>query len=302
MPHKVLITASGDYAAPIEGEPPDLKPLVKAALGGSVRRVGRFIQLALIGVGACVGHEPPSPDTAVYLSSARGDLETTVDVLDQIFRAGEPPAPFDFINTVSNAACFYVAKQWELKGRSLFVSNRTFTFEIALQLALLDLESGVTQSALIGSVDMFVAPEPVFRRRLDVGPEAILGEGSHWLRLTSDSRAEALGQVAAVEFFENAQAFLHWAARQSLEPARTAIAAGRHIAASDWDAVRNSGDWNQVFGYREGRGAYDTQSGAVIGHFLREAPAHLAALLHVDGDRTGRLAAMLVLRMEPSDG
>ena len=49
----LYITAAADYYERIGdgASPADLKPLVVDAVGASVRRIGRFIQLALIAAG-----------------------------------------------------------------------------------------------------------------------------------------------------------------------------------------------------------------------------------------------------------
>ena len=48
----LYVSAAADYLEHIGAAPPvDLKPLVADAVGAPVRRIGRFIQLALIGAG-----------------------------------------------------------------------------------------------------------------------------------------------------------------------------------------------------------------------------------------------------------
>src|SRR5262245_23108268 len=119
----VVLRAHGDYCAAVDDALPDLRTLAKEATGGHVRRVGRFIQLALIGACRCTGDAKPAPDTAVYIASRRGDLEVTIEVMEQVFRDGQQPKPLSFINTVSNAACYYVARHFGLHGRSCFIGG-----------------------------------------------------------------------------------------------------------------------------------------------------------------------------------
>jgi len=57
----VWIRASGDYCAAVDDPLPPLKALVQQLLGVRVRRIGRFIQLALIGAARCVGAATPPP-------------------------------------------------------------------------------------------------------------------------------------------------------------------------------------------------------------------------------------------------
>ena len=110
--------------------PADLKPLVVDAVGASVRRIGRFIQLALIGCRTMREVARHSRLTLrCILGSGRGDLEVTIEVMQTLLRDGQPPKPLSFINTVSNAACYYVAQNLKVLGRSSFVCNRYFAFE-----------------------------------------------------------------------------------------------------------------------------------------------------------------------------
>ena len=93
------------------------------ALGFTAKRVRNLllcegVSLALIGAARSFGGQPARPDTSVYLTSGRGDMEMTAEVMIQLYRDGMPPRPLSFINTVSNSACFYIAKQFALRGRS----------------------------------------------------------------------------------------------------------------------------------------------------------------------------------------
>ena len=45
----IYIRGLGGYCEPVGGAAPELGPLVKETLGAQVRRIGRFVQLALIG-------------------------------------------------------------------------------------------------------------------------------------------------------------------------------------------------------------------------------------------------------------
>lgn len=284
----VILRATGDYYGGAGEQPPELKALVAEAIGEPVRRIGRFIQLALIGAGRCVGERTLPADTGVYLASGRGDLEVTLEVMEQLFRHGQPPKPLTFINSVSNSACFYVARQFGLGGRSSFTCSRYFAFEGALQLALDDLAAGRVGSALVGSVDMAVAPLADHRRRLQLGPDAALAEGSHWLWLTAgESGAPAL----AVQHCFDRAGLLDWIAAQALDPGRCRLGGGQFIGAAELDAIAAATGLARRFEYRAGRGYYDSHSGAAPGEFLRRHPGE--QLLHINGDPDGRYSALL---------
>jgi hypothetical protein len=294
MAESIYIRAWGDYYAPVDTDAgvPALKELVREALGEPVRRVGRFIQLALIGAGRCAGGRALPAETAVYFTSGRGDLEVTLEVWESLFRQGLPPKPLSFINTVSNSACYYIARQFGLHGRSSFVCNRHFAFESALQLALLELENGGVHSALTGAVDMVVPPFDEHRERLHLAPDAPLAEGSHWLWLQRGAAGEAAPRLLAARHFSEREALLQWLDALP-QPAQTTFAAGQFLAAADAAALAPR--FAEVFDYRAGRGYYDSQSAAAISAWL-QAPAAQPFLLHLNGDPEGRYAALLVAR------
>lgn len=287
------IVAWGDYYGAVAEQPPELKTLVKEATGQSVRRIDRFIQLALIGAGRCIGGRAIDADTAVYLASGRGDMEITVEVMEQLFRAGQPPKPLSFINTVSNAACFYIAQNFALNGRSSFICSRYFAFENALQLALLDLATGVVGSALIGAVDATVPPLHDHRRRLDLAEDTPVGEGSHWLWLSADARADAAAIVAVRSCVDRA-ALLAWIAQLPAAARAGYISGGQFLAAAELQSLQRETGL-QSFDYRAERTYYDSQSGAAVGAFLtRPGGGSAEHLLHINADPDGRYTALLL--------
>lgn len=288
------IYACGDYQT-LASEPlPDLKPLVLEATGEAVRRIGRFIQLALIGAGRCARGRDLPPATAVYLSSGRGDLETTVDVMSALFRDGHTPKPLSFVNTVSNAACFYVARSLKLQSRSNFVCNRYFSFESALQLALLDIATRTVDSALVGSVDIATTPLQEHRRRLQLDSVTPIGEGSHWLWIgTPHAQRPRLGEIIAAEHFDDREAMLNWIRAQNLSSTHCLLSAGQFLSDTDLNAIGRACDLKQVVEYRRDCGYYDSQSGAAISAFLTHAAAG-QTLLHINSDVDQTYSVMLI--------
>ncbi len=291
----ILIRGCGDYYAPISETPPELGPLVKETLGAQVRRVGRFVQLALIGAARSFGGQPARPDTSVYLTSGRGDMETMAEVMIQLYRDGMPPRPLSFINTVSNSACFYVAKQFGLRGRSSFVCNRYFSFESALQLATLDIEMGVSSSALVGSVDIVLAPLAVHRRRIALASETPVAEAAHWLRLEAGEAGESGPRLTSIETLADRTALLAWLEAQAGDPSSAALAIGQFGDERDIREIAANAGVTANFEYRKDRAYYDSQSGAAISAFLMQS-AQASTLLHVNQSAEGRYAAFAVTR------
>ncbi|NBB14233.1 hypothetical protein GVN21_02555 [Caulobacter sp. SLTY] len=275
------IAGHGGYLQEESGDLTDLKPVVKEATGQAVRRIGRFISLALIGAARCLGGQTPPPETAVYFTTGSGDFEVTVEVIEHLFRDGFPPKPLSFINTVSNAACFYVAKQFGLSGRSSCLGSKGFGFEAALQLAVLDLKTGVVKSALVGSADIVIPPLDAHRKRLGQPPGAPIAEAAHWLWLTADGEGPA---VEAARFFTTRADLLAWIAAQDFDPETTLLAAPVDLAETSL---------TRRFDYLMGQPYHDSGSARAAGAFLAEA-APGERLVHIASDDEGRYAAFTV--------
>lgn len=290
----VFVRATGDYCAEVDDAPPDLRTLTKDTTGKQVRRVGRFIQLGLIGAARCVGTARLPADTAVYMTSRRGDLEVTIEVMEELFRDGHAPKPLSFINTVSNAACYYVARNFELHGRSCFVGGGALAFETALNLALLEMRTGLVRSALVGCVEIVTDPLDVHRHRVGVSAGAPVAEASHWLWLDTNS-AGAAGTIGASEVFGSVDELRAWFALQGQDRAKTAFASGQFLSKTGARRIQLEIGLTEVFNYRSGRGYYDCQSGALVSAFLA-SQGGAQGVLHVNGAPDGRLAAMLVRR------
>lgn len=298
MSREVVIRAFGDYYAPVDGEPPDVRELSKQTLGKQVRRVGRFIQLALIGAARCVGAETPPAHTAIYMSSRRGDLETNVEVLENLFAHQLSPKPLSFINTVSNASCYYVARHFGLHGRSCFITGVCFSFEMTLQAALLDFETGQVRSALAGGLDTVASPVDVDRRRLGLAPGAPVAEGSHWVWL--EARESAPGDVVldAVEAFPDRAAALAWLKAQRFDAAHTVFAPGQYLTPADAAALQQEAGISRTFAYRAKLDYYDGQAGAALSAFAADPALDGSAMIHLNGDPEGRYAVFAARRIK----
>lgn len=197
------VLASGEYYAALgtacdAGEHEDLRPLLTEVCGERFRRIDRFTQLALLGSARCVhGRELP-PNTGLYISSGFGSIANTVSVQQQIFVERRVPKPLNFINTLSNSAGYYVARNLGLQARNQFAGRDAAPMEAALQLATLDLELGNIEQALVGVVDEASIPFDEHARRLGVERDVVLAEGSHWLLLGPATHGESallLGEV-----------------------------------------------------------------------------------------------------------
>jgi hypothetical protein len=291
--HGLHIIATGSYCCEVSGEPPPLKSLARETTGVPVRRVGRFVQLALVGAGRCVNGVTLPGDTATYFTSGRGDLETTLDVLAQMCVHGRPPAPFSFINTVGNSACFHVAKSFGLRGRSQFVTSRYAPLEAALRLAALDVEHAGVRTALVGSADMCTAPLDAHRARIGVQGDTPVGEGSHWFLLGADEDAGTpLGVVRSVRSFPDEDELLRHLRGQRIDPDGAVLAGGQHLEPDRLERFREASGIGDVFAYGQGLPWYDSQTGYGIHLFLSEPVAR--TMVHIDGDPSGRCTLLVI--------
>jgi len=289
------IYAAGDQQHAVVDSLPELKALTQATTGKAFRRIGRFIQLALIGASRCVQGQQLPTDTGVYFASGRGDLELTLEIMTQLYRDAQTPKPLNFVNTVSNAACFYLAQHLALQARSNFVCNRYFAFESVLQLATLDLTMGPVTSALVGSVDIATAPLNDHRQRLQQSGDTAMGEGSHWLWIgPTNTQRPRLGEILATQHFADKDVLIEWIKRR-IDARQCQFAAGQFLSSPEVQHIREAGDLNDEFDYRSERAYYDSQSGAVISEFLRN-PSKATQLLHINADEMGRYSVMWVAR------
>jgi len=271
---------------------PDLKDLLVEAVGQPIRRISRFIQLAIIGAARCARGVALPADTAVYFASSRGDLEITVDVLNTVYREGLSPKPLSFVNTVSNSAAFYIAKCLKLDARSSFACSRYFAFENALQLALLDMQMGITTSALIGSVDSVVLPLSAHRERLELDGSAPVAEGSHWFWFTRERTGDDRC-IRVEEVFNSGDRdqLIRWLA--GVKTAASAFAAGQYLPDADAADIQAASGIQRTLAYLTS-GHYPSQSAAVVSAFKRSSD--LDAVVHVNRDSIGRYGALLFRR------
>jgi hypothetical protein len=296
-PHPVTrrtnIIAHGHYSENVQaGALPPLKELLRATTGDNVRRIGRFIQLALIGAGRCTQGQALAAETGVYLTSGRGDLEVTIEVMQQMVEHRLPPKPLSFINTVSNSACFYLAKQFGLRGRSHFVTRRHAPLESALQLAVLDLQTDAVPMALVGSVDICTEPLPDHRHRIDVTENTEIGEGSHWFLLTNGSHTgKTLATIEHIALLHDKAALQAWLASIKPCPDNTVLVCGQHVTqdiAGLLQTLSGCTPW-PVTGTLHW---YDSHCGFALGSFLQTRPAK--NMLHIDCDPSGRFNVLMV--------
>lgn len=171
----------------------DTQSIIQHWHGQRIRRIDRYIQLCVAGGLACAENRNLPSDTGVYLATRCGAVSTSAQVMHTIEAAGELPKPLHFVNTLGNSAGFYLTQLLQLTGTALVLSKETLSFEAALQHAILDLNVGRSEYALVGAFDELALPLEKQLTRLEANPNAqAMFEGSHWLLLSKRHDADRL--------------------------------------------------------------------------------------------------------------
>lgn len=129
----------------------DLKAALSQWLAAPPRRIDRLILQALL----CT---TPMKDgvqsrCGLYLASHHPARATMGALLDAVCVHQLQPKPFEFVNSVSNAAGFHVAAQLGLEGPNLFIGAGPNVWKQLQALALLDLGDGLVDQALLVVID-----------------------------------------------------------------------------------------------------------------------------------------------------
>ncbi len=287
----VYVHASGSYGTRVTEAPADLKAALREQTGHHIRRTNRFIDLALLGGHRCVQDRDLPSSTGIYLATGQGDAASSAEMVRRSHRDGITPMPFEFINVSSNAAGFTLAQSLGLDHVNLMISRRRWSFEMSLQLAMLDLAASQCEMVLLGAVDECAMPLAWHRERLGLAVETAVGEGSHWFLLSREP-AHALAEIHPPVFLKD---------RAALE--RLLAEHGKSVSHSStgWNLAQEADGDNDLPGqqldYLEQAGYYDTNVGAGLDRFL-ELAAPGDRWLHVEAEYgSGEQAQYAVLEV-----
>ena len=255
------------------------------------RRTNKFALLSLVGACQCVHGQAVKADTAVYLTTENGTLGDTETVLDQIYHKHELPMPYNFINTMSNTASFYVAQNFDILGRNFTFSSKQLSFERGLELLRNDLAAGVVKEALFGGVDEVSFSESQFETKFNRPyRDYEMVEGSCWLLIKADNRG-ALGEIATIESFGSLNQTVQWLKHQRFK--RPVILSFGMLLdpgqkASLSQAVRHEGEFNYIREY----GYFDSVTACGISGFLERYED--ACLVNINVDFRGQFVILVV--------
>ena len=154
----------------------------KALLRKRVNRSDNFTNLTLLGVEKCLGDMELDKETNLYIASNNGNMNSTMKILDAIFKQNRLPMPFNFLNSVNASILFFVAKNFGIEGKAIF----TDTFESSLTQAYVDVQNGKT--VLLGNVTEAIADLDLHCKKFKV-TEII--EQSQWLLVSPKIEGES---------------------------------------------------------------------------------------------------------------
>ncbi|MEN8168689.1 MAG: beta-ketoacyl synthase N-terminal-like domain-containing protein [Pseudomonadota bacterium] len=182
---KFYVTASSASAFPATEPASDIKALLRDEWGARPRRTSRLTDLSLLGALRCTqGQINPDKMMGLYLASGRGSVGDTSGMLQQILVQDVEPMPLTFINVSSNMPGYYISQNLGLTGPNLAVTAGKGSFDSAVELALLDLNSGAVEQALIGAVEECAYPLSEYRAHLALSATVPLAESSAWMMLS----------------------------------------------------------------------------------------------------------------------
>jgi hypothetical protein len=275
----LLLKAPADTVKVLEAE-------VKTLTGIQFRRVNRFILLAVCGAHQCAAGQSLGPDTAVWVTTENGTVGDTEKTLGQLFHQRTYPKPYNFINTMSNTASFYIAQSLKLESRNLTMACNDFAFERGASLVRADLRSGASSGALLGGVDEAVFSET--RLQSKFGDRLV--DGSAWLYVTAQA-AGAIGEIGAVRSFASEQRAAEWVQKTEW-PAEPVLAMGVRVEGDERSRWRSRLPHAERFDPIAEYGYFDSATAAGIVLFLRNYVRR--TFLHIGKDLYGRYVLIIV--------
>jgi len=250
------------------------------------RRVNRFILLSLLGALQCIDRQPLEAATAVYLTTEDGNLGETADVLDEIYTSRTLPRPFGFINTMSNTAAFYLARNLGIRGRNITVSSRHLSFERGLELLKTDFACGAEQSALIGGVDESSLAR--MNREEPAGRGWRTVDGSGWLYVKSEKEG-ACAAFTQILSFRDGPSCTRWIRERERSPVDV-VSFGAMIGDDEAAAFREILRPAAEFDYLGEYGYSGSATACGVSLFVRLFQAK--TLLHLNKDQRGSYAVI----------
>lgn len=124
-----------------------LKQLLSQQIPQLPRRMDRLAILTLLLAAPFRGQL--KPDCGIYLAADYPSLANMYALLDTVVVQQQLPKPFEFVNSVSNAACFYAAQILQLDGPNVFIGAGHAPWQALAEFAYADLHCNIVSEALL---------------------------------------------------------------------------------------------------------------------------------------------------------
>ena len=199
--------------------------------------------------------------------------------------------PYNFINTMSNTASFYVAQSFDLLGRNLTVSSKQFSFERGLELLHSDLVAGVVKEALLGAVDEVCFSKSQFEAKLNRPYDDFqMVEGSCWLLIKAE-QGGALGMISEIQSFGSLAQTAEWLKHQRFKRPLV-VSYGVLIDPDQKDTLVQALPCEAEFDYISEYGYFDSVTACGVTGFLERYDG--AILVHINKDCRGQFVVLVV--------
>lgn len=124
-----------------------LKQMLKEQLPSMPRRMDRLALLTLLLALPFRGQL--ANKCGIYLAADYPSLNNMYALLDTVIVQQQLPKPFEFVNSVSNAACFYAAQMLNLDGPNVFIGAGNKPWQPLAEFAYADLYCNIVPEALL---------------------------------------------------------------------------------------------------------------------------------------------------------
>lgn len=125
---------------------------IKQQITAAPRRTDRLTLLSLLATKPL--QHLLNSSCGLYVASVNPDEKNMRELLEAVCIQKTSPKPFQFVNSVSNAAGFYLAKELQLEGPNLFIGSNDQVWNNLIMLANMDLACTVKQALLINCINL----------------------------------------------------------------------------------------------------------------------------------------------------
>jgi len=286
----LYIYAASANAWPIDTQIPNLKPHIKALCGRSFRRTNHYVDLGILGANRCaaLSKQKVSPNCGVFIATGQGNVSDGISIDKQIFVEKEMPMPFQFINVSNNLAGFYVAQSLNLHSANITVSRRDFPFEVALEMASLDLQLSHLETCLVAGLDECSLPLNQHCQRMSLPIGTPLSEGSSWLHIGRSAK-NAIAKYHLLSPLASYAELLSSLSRFKFD-AQCYLAGGYKMSDEELQRIGQSLHISQRYNYQENARYHNTNSAYGICAFIQQQQG--VHLLHINKDYDNRYFAV----------